>query len=289
MQKPIKAGIQHSPSSQPLFTLLQPLRRLTNNPLSNPHPPPRILPLLLLHRLNNARKRSAGIPGPLARRKHHMFKPRPFIQALRIQELALQQFRLRIGLADIIKETNTLPPFPPGDIVCFEFLHEGAADDVVGFCGDAEAGESSVEAGEEGAIIRSVEVALADFVLDRVDVLVQRGRVVVGTELDDGRLDEVCGDEAPDLGDGGVVVEARVTVLFHPVEGVVVGVVVVDGRVFAVAETHVDRRYAGEVLEGCEVRAGAHGRDVAVPEVSDCLVGDGSVRRLHGVDWMLSV
>jgi hypothetical protein len=56
-------------------------------------------------------------------------------------------------------------------------------------------------------------------------------------------------------------------------------VVVVDGGLGVKAETHVDRGDTRKVLEGREIRTGAHGGDLFVPYVVDCLTGDGLVGR----------
>jgi hypothetical protein len=78
-----------------------------------------------------------------------------------------------------------------------------------------------------------------------------------------------------------VVLESRVAVPLHPSKRIVVGVIVVDRSVLRLTEFKVYRRNACEVLESCEVAAGAHGAYVAVPKVSHRLTGNSLVRALH--------
>ncbi len=65
--------------------------------------------------------------------------------------------------------------------------------------------------------------------LDAGEVGGEAGGVVGGAEGEDRRLDEAGGHERPDFGDCEVVRPVRVAEGVHPVEGVVVAVVVVDG------------------------------------------------------------
>ena len=75
--------------------------------------------------------------------------------------------------------------------------------------------------------------------------------------------------------------EAWIAELVHPVEAVVIDVVVIDGAVGRRSEADVDTGDADEVLEGGVVGAGAYGSDVAVPEVADSLTCDGLVWRFY--------
>ncbi len=78
-----------------------------------------------------------------------------------------------------------------------------------------------------------------------------------------------------------MVVPFRITEVIHPGEAVVVGVVMVNSAVGGRAKAQVDAGDAGKVLEGGEVGAGAHGADVAIPEITDGLAFDGLVGRLN--------
>lgn len=85
-----------------------------------------------------------------------------------------------------------------------------------------------------GRVQRGVEL-----VLYLADVAVERGGVALGAEGEDGEVDELGDEQAEDLGHGPVVDEARVAVLLHPVEAVVIAVVVIDRVVLAGVETDV--------------------------------------------------
>ena len=75
-----------------------------------------------------------------------------------------------------------------------------------------------------------------------------------------------------------MVVEAWIAVLLHPVEAVVVAVVMVHGAIGCVTKPQIDAGDAGEVLEGGEVGSRAYGADRSIPEIADCLAWDGLIR-----------
>lgn len=102
--------------------------------------------------------------------------------------------------------------------------------------------------------------------------------VICCIEREDRRLDEIRSHQCPDLGDCDMIAPVLIAEGFHPVEGVVVAVVVIHGALGITMEAHVDAGDAGEVLKGGEIAAGAHGFDVAVPEIADCLSRESLVR-----------
>lgn len=203
-----------------------------------------------------------------------------------MQELALEELVLVIDGLDLHVELHFLPPLPPGNVGAQRGGEVGGVG-VEGRRGVVQGGDGVFEGLEGRGVDGRVGVGVGvrgfglGFGLDAVEVGLQAGGVVGRVERDDGRLDEPGGEQGPDFGDGDVVVPARVAEAVHPREAVVVGVVLVNGVVGSVGETEVDARHAGEVLEGGEVAAAAHGGDVAVPDVAHRLPFDGLVGRLH--------
>jgi len=200
-----------------------------------------------------------------------------------VQEVAFEELVLIVNGLDLDVEPDLLPPLPPGHVGAERGSEVGGAG-VEGGRGFVQGGDGALESGEDRRGVDDdgrVGCLCVSLGLDGVEVGLQADGVIGRVERDDRRLDEAGGEEGPDLGDGEVVVPARVAEGVHPREAVVVGVVVVDGVVGPVGEAEVDARHAGEVLEGGEVAAAAHGGDVAVPHVAHRLARDGLVGRLH--------
>jgi hypothetical protein len=78
-----------------------------------------------------------------------------------------------------------------------------------------------------------------------------------------------------------VIGETRITEFGHPVEAVVVAVVVVHSTLGIGSETHVDTGDTSKVLESSEITATAHSADVTIPNITNGLALDSLVRRLH--------
>ena len=117
--------------------------------------------------------------------------------------------------------------------------------------------------------------------LHALEVADQGGSVVRGVEAYDGRLEQRCREQSPDFCDGDVVFEPWVAERVHPVEAVVVTVVMVHRRVMCRRETDIHAGDPGEVLEGGEIAAGAYGADMAVPGIPYRLARYRLVRRRY--------
>ena len=192
-----------------------------------------------------------------------------------MQKLSLQEFVLCVRIANSEQQTNAQPRLPPGNIGVVIIVEELRSDAVVDSRCELEVASCVVEGRKH--VLVDHEWRLFSFLLDRVNVLVQPRRVVRSAELQHRRLDKLRCDERPHACDGSVVVEPRITESAHPVERVVVAVIVIDRVLRSVAKAHVDGGDAGEVLEGGEVGSGAHGGDALVPGVEDRLARDGLI------------
>lgn len=177
----------------------------------------------------------------------------------------------------------------------------------LGCCG-GEVGDGGVEAGELGFVKREggegsegrwggcsgpkgedfflghvglFVVGIVQGVLNFLDVAADRDSVFLGRKGYEQAVGQLSGQQAEYLRHGLVVDEAWVAILGHPVETVVVGVVVIDSLVVrAGLEAEVDAGDTGVVLESGKVASRTHGADLAVPEVGDGLAWYGLVGRL---------
>lgn len=240
-----------------------------------------------------------------------MLEPRPRIQPLLIQEAPLEVLVLGIDLANLNRQPQPLGPLPPRNMHLDALLELcGASVEVDGRLLELpRRGVQLVErlfkrlgVGRHLAVSVLARLAVAgaqdgdslvahgggvhgvgrgeggvELGLDLLDVRVHGVGVVDGAERDEREVGELARDEAHELGHGAVVAEAGVAVVLHPVEAVVVTMIVVDGVALGLAEFDAKRGDAGKVLEGGEVAAAAHGLDSAVPRVVDGLAADGLV------------
>lgn len=251
---------------------------------------------------------TSRIPSPQPRRKDNMFEPLTSIQTLRVKERSLEVLVLGVNLAHFIRKTQLLRPSPPRYLVVDLRLQRGAlgvqlagldqqtSNRLVKLCqatlergwvtdrcvvDDGAAEGKELLRGGRGHQARLRGEREGELVLYLSDIAVKGLSISRRLKRDEGLVCQLGSKKAENLRHCAVVDEPRVAILGHPVERVVVAVIVVDRISGASAEAQIDARNASIVLEGREVTATSHGADLLVPKVIHSLALDSLVWRLN--------
>ena len=140
---------------------------------------------------------------------------------------------------------------------------------VIGVVGTMAGWTVSGGAGVAWTVVRIIVAqthGLIQLLADLFEIGNKSDRVVGGVERNNRAFDEFERDESPDICHSSVVLEPWITEFLHPVEGVVVRVIMVDRRVLTnSAESHINTRDAQEVLECRVIRSTPQRVEVLVP------------------------